>query len=62
MTSRSQCGVANARAYEGVSEEYLTSIGLGLPVEGFLADGAFSAHQEHYGQIVNLYDEILAGM
>ena len=55
-------GVANAKAYEGVSEEYLTSIGLGLPVEDFLADGAFSAHQQHYGEIVNLYDEILAGM
>jgi len=55
-------GVANANAYEGVSEDYLTSIGLGLPVEKFLADGAFSAHQQHYGEIVNLYDEILAGM
>ena len=57
-------GVANAKAYEydDVTEEYLTSIGLGLPVEDYLADGVFSSHQKRYGEIVNLYDEILAGM
>lgn len=57
-------GVANALAYdyEDVTEAYLNSIGLGLPVEDYLADGSFSAHQERYGEIVNLYDEILAGM
>ena len=27
-----------------------------------LSNGAFSAHQKRYGEIVNLYDEILAGM
>ena len=57
-------GVVNTKAYEfeDVTEEYLTSIGLGVPVDKFLAAGVFSAHQNHYGEIVNLYDEILAGM
>ena len=57
-------GVANKKAYEfeDVTEEYLTSIGLGLPVDKYLSAGVFSAHQEHYGEIVNLYDQILAGM
>jgi len=57
-------GVANQKAYEfeDVTEEYMTSIGLGLPVDKYLANGAFSAHQEHYGEIVDIYDQILAGM
>jgi spermidine/putrescine transport system substrate-binding protein len=57
-------GVANSKAYEfeDVTEEYMTSIGLGLPVDKYLANGAFSAHQNHYTEIVDLYDQILAGM
>jgi spermidine/putrescine transport system substrate-binding protein len=57
-------GVVNKKAYEfsNVTEEYLNSLGLGLPIDKFLASGKFSAHQEHYGELVNLYDQILAGM
>ena len=57
-------GVANAGAYEydDVTPEYLASIGLGLPVSEYLASGVFSTHQKRYGELVNLYDEILAGM
>ena len=57
-------GVVNKKAYEfnDVTEEYLNSLGLGLPIDKFLASGKFSAHQEHYGELVNLYDQILAGM
>ena len=42
-------GVVNEKAYEfeDVTEAYLTSIGLGLPVEKFLSAGVFSAHQNH---------------
>ncbi len=40
-------GVVNKKAYDfpDVTEEYLNSLGLCLPIDKFLASGKFSAHQ-----------------
>ncbi|MBN35689.1 MAG: hypothetical protein CMM46_13140 [Rhodospirillaceae bacterium] len=57
-------GVSNKKVYdmEGITEEYLQSIGLSSDIEAYLASGKFSVHQNRYGEIVNLYEQILAGM
>ena len=56
-------GVANSLVYqmEGVTEEYLNSIGLTADVDGYLADGVFSTYQAHFSEIVTRYEELLAG-
>ena len=56
-------GVSNANVYkmDGVTEEYLTSIGLTSDVEGYLADGIFSSYQKRFSEIVTRYEELLAG-
>ncbi len=57
-------GVSNRLAYEyeGITEEFLKSIGLGADVEAYLAEGVFSTHQKRFFEIAQLYEEILAGM
>lgn len=56
-------GVANALVYqmEGVTEEYLNSIGLTADVDAYLADGVFSTYQKRFAEIVTRYEELLAG-
>jgi len=56
-------GVPNANVYKmaDVTEEYLSSIGLTSDVEGYLADGTFSSYQARFTEIVQRYEELLAG-
>ncbi len=57
-------GVVNKKVYEmpEVTDEYLASVGLTRDIEAFLASGVFSSYQNRYGEIVSLYENILAGM
>jgi len=57
-------GVSNVKAYDdpSVTDEYLESVGLSRDIEGYLASGKFSTPQKRYGEIVSLYEQILAGM
>lgn len=54
-------GVANSKVYEKVAEEFLTSIGLGLPVEDYLADGVFDVAMQNEELITNRFEELKAG-
>ncbi|MEM7123740.1 MAG: hypothetical protein AAF563_20860, partial [Pseudomonadota bacterium] len=57
-------GVVNTKVYQmpEVTDEYLASVGLTRDIEAFLASGKFSSYQNRYGEIVSLYENILAGM
>ena len=57
-------GHANAKVYQNdrITTEYLESIGLGIDVESFLANGTFSEPLEHEDELVAIYEEVRAGM
>ena len=56
-------GESNSLVYQmdGVTEEFLNTIGLTADVEAYLSVGVFSTYQARFSEIVQRYEELLAG-